>query len=429
MSAPMITKVMTAGAAMAMILTAATARAQSNPLEHWASQYGVSAQPLSSGTTGGKMDFKPYSASYLPRYEGPLNRQHDTGIDDVIKNGYKNPDGSNCDLIHDRIKANVDKSSAHKFDTAATNAEGTNPGLADDYEKNGHDEHAPSWTGFCHLWAPAGLDPVSNFIVSMDRIYADVPFGIGDLKELNTWNYPHPSSKFFGERNNGDEKPENNFDPADMLAIFQNYVGSGKPGVVLDVTPGAEVWNQAVYSYENVATDATADDAKAAGLTIPAGGKAIKANLSMTWTVEGSYAYRGEAYTRDRTLAYTAVVDKSGKITGAKWDAGSIGEVPDFAWVPETKWETENYKRLQKIAKEGIPLSGVEKLCADLASLPQGSVPAATAADITAQLDVVCPLLDSNKLDAYIKDIAAKKGIDYSVLDAAINGGQPEPRS
>ncbi|HVO29426.1 MAG TPA: hypothetical protein VMV18_01765, partial [bacterium] len=120
----MIRKITTAGVALAAVLTAATANAQSNPLMHWASQYGLSTPKLSAGTTGDKMDFKPYSASYLPRYEGPLNRQHDTDIDDHILKGYPNPDGSSCDLIHDRIKANVNKSSTGKFDAAVTNAEG-----------------------------------------------------------------------------------------------------------------------------------------------------------------------------------------------------------------------------------------------------------------------------------------------------------------
>lgn len=422
----MIRKISAAGTVIAALLVAATANAQSNPLGHWASQYGISAGKLTAGTTGDKMDFKPYSASYLPRYEGPLNRQHDSAIDDHILHGYPNPDGSNCDLIHDNIKKNVDKSSAGKFDAAVTNAEGSNPNLSDAYEKEGHDANAPSWTGFCHLWSPAGLDPVSNFIISMDRVYADVPFGIGDMKELNTWNYPHPNALFFGDRNYGDEKPDNNFDPTDLLAILQNYIGHDKPGVVMDVTPGDEVWNQPFYSWSNEAKDGTADDAKAAGLTVPEGGKVLNATLTMTWSVEGSYAYRGDAYTRDRSLTYTAVTDKDGNVVGAKWTNGAISEVPDFAWVPNSKWETANYKRLLKIAKEGIPLAGVEKLCADLASLPNGSVPADIAADIRKQLDSVCPLLDSNKLDAYIKDIAAKKGIDYSVLDAAINGGQPQ---
>ena len=85
-----------------------------------------------------------------------------------------------------------------------------------------------SWEGFCHAWAPAGLDPNADLIVRMNRIYANVPFGIGDLRELTSYLYPSPESLFFGARTYDKDDEPDAFDPVDLHTIITKYVGKDK---------------------------------------------------------------------------------------------------------------------------------------------------------------------------------------------------------
>ena len=299
------------------------------------------------------MTDKPYSGSYLPRSEGPLMKERDEEIKRMITNGF-----GDCNLVHQVVKDNASKSTTEKFDAAVEATEGRNPGLTADYKKNGYNPQAEGWEGFCHLWAPAGLDPAAGFVVAMDKIYADVPMGIGDLRELVTYNYPRASTRFFGSRwyDKDKKEPESeSLDAMDLLNIFENYVGPGKPGVVLDVDPGYMVWNQPVYSYKTESTELTG--AAAAGA--PAGGKAYTVKLSTEYGVEGNYAYRGEAYLRGKSWNMTVFTDAAGKVVKADWAANRGDDIPDFAWVPEVKKTNANSAMVwQIIAPSGDALSG-----------------------------------------------------------------------
>lgn len=161
-----------------------------------------------AGTTKRDMGFEPYSGSYLPRHEGPLSKEKDETIKSQITNGF---DGGACDLVHKIIKDNANKDSAAKLDTAATNATGSNTAFKERYKREGYSATAETWEGFCHNWAPAGLANEINFMVNMDRIYADVPFGIGDMRELATFTYPGDDGSFgsyswYGKRHRSEER-------------------------------------------------------------------------------------------------------------------------------------------------------------------------------------------------------------------------------
>src|SRR5688500_11985616 len=171
---------------VSFFLVSSTAFAQS--AGRYARSGGETIGTMPAGTESGDLGFKPYSASYLPRHEGPLAKDKDEEIRRQIQNGY-----GDCDLVHQIIKDNADKDTAAKFDTAVDNANANKPvdplrawlirmgwlretrppksNLRETYLRDGVDPNAETWTGFCHNWAPAGLDPVINFTVSMDKIY------------------------------------------------------------------------------------------------------------------------------------------------------------------------------------------------------------------------------------------------------------------
>ena len=376
---------------------------------------GRSAGTLTGGASENKMDFEPYSGSYLPRKEGPLSRENDAEIGRMIKSGF-----GDCDLIHQVIKDNADKKTTEKFDAAVGSVEGRNPGLTERYNRDGYNPDAEGWEGFCHLWAPAGLDPAAGFIVSMDRIYADVPFGTGDLKELVTFNYPRARTQFFGTRNNDKTKPRKNrdeeLDAMDLLTIFDTFVGPGKPGVVLDVDPGYMVWNQPVYKVNKESTLTK---------TKRNGDKEYDVVMTATYGLEGSFAHRGDNFTGTKTWNMKVVTDKNGKIKSGKFASDQGDAIPDFAWVPEGKNTSPDLERLKKIAKDGVSVKDIESFCKGMQGLTKESFEANGAEALAKLLDGICPVLDQNKMADYIRATAARIGVDYSVLDAALNSPTP----
>jgi hypothetical protein len=409
----MVSKTFLLSLAAALSLTA-TASAQQNG--RYVAAQGLTPPTIAAGSVDAHMDNKPYSASYLSRQEGNLNRKNDVGLGEMIEKGF-----GDCDLVHQIVKDNAKKPSTGKFDEAIKNSEGVDPGTTADYEARGHNPDAAHWEGFCHLWAPAGLDPAAAFVVSMDKIYANVPFGIGDLKELTTWNYPQPNAVFIGKRNNGGDSKKDSeiLDPTDLLTTFDTYVGPGKPGVVLDIDPSAEVWNQAIYSYKRETTALTGDDAKGG----PKGSTAFLVKLNAQYAKEPpghEFANRGDSYLIDLNWQMKVWTDAKGKIVKSEWVKDSSDPIPDFAWAPVGKNKGENFSRLQKIQKDGIAVKDIQSFCEGMQNLTKDSL-GADGKKLAALLEAICPVLDQNHLADYIKKTAERTGIDASALDSALN--------
>ncbi len=367
---------------------------------------------ITAGDVSAKMDLQPYSSSYLPRYEGPLARERDTEIERMLRRGY-----GDCDLVHQVIKDNAAKPTSEKFDVAMTASEGRNPGLTENYNRTGYDKKAKRWEGFCHNWAPAGIDPASAFVVELDKIYADVPFGIGDLRELTTWFYPRPYSEFYGARNYGRESASDNLDPVDLLTLLETYVGPDKPGIVFDVDPGVEVWNQAIYSWKRTATELTG---RSRG-RLPGGAtKAFEVDLNLEYVAESHYAARGETNLVPLSWKMKVYTDDEGNIVKAKWGKPRGDKIPDFAWAPTGKNDSADFRRLKKIAKDGVSVKEIEKFCRSMQALTAASFNAGEGRRIAETLTAICPVLDQNKLSDYIRRTAERTGIDFSVLESTL---------
>jgi hypothetical protein len=367
-----------------------------------------------AGTTSGNLGFEPYSGSYLPRSSGPLaNSASDAEIKRMITDGF-----GECNLVHQIIKDNANKDTAAKFDAAG------NPGFRERYLREGYDTTAEGWTGFCHNWAPAGLDGAVNLMVSMDRIYMDVPFGISDMREITTFILPRTTgTAWFGKRHNDKdsaEKPEDELDPVDLLTMMENYIGKDKPGLVLDVDPGYMVWNQPVYKWSREATEVSGADA--GPKKAPSDGKAYKVKLTATYGVEGHYGYRGETISRDISWNMYVYTDKSGKIVDSAWDG--YNKIPDFAWSHVgPRRDTPEWKAMKKIAEEGVSVKDIEEFCKTMAALPAGAISEENATKLKGLLDKICPVLDQNKLTDYVRKTAERTGQDFSVLEDAIRSG------
>ena len=403
-------------AATLSLAFAGSAFAQERPLDGRFSRGNGPVRITEAGTATGDLGFEPYSGSYLPISSGPLaNSPSDSTVRKMINDGF-----GDCNLVHQVIKDNANKDTAAKMESVGT------PGFREKYLREGYDASAESWTGFCHNWAPAGLDNAINFMVSMDRIYADVPFGIGDMRELTTYMLPDTwGYAWFGKRHNDKdsaEKPEDELDPVDLLTMLENYVGPGKPGLVLDVDPGYMVWNQPVYKWTREATEVTGD---AAGpKTAPAGGKAYKVRLTATYGLEGHYAYRGRTISREVSWNMFVYTDANGRIVDSAWHG--YNKIPDFAWAQSgPRQNTPEWQNLKRIAEQGIAVKDIEEFCKAMAALPSGAISAENAATLKALLDKICPVLDQNKLTDLVRATAERTGQDFSVLEDAIRSATP----
>lgn len=399
----------------ALAIAALATLATSSALAQGRYTDGLSAGRLVEGVSETTMDFEPYAGSYLPRHEGPLSRSNDGEIARMIENGF-----GECDLVHQVIKDNANRKTTEKFDAAVERAEGSNPGLTERYNREGYNEKAETWEGFCHLWAAAALDPAVGFLVSMDRIYADVPFGIGDLRELVTFNYPRSGTLFYGKRNYEKSKPRKNrneeLDAMDLLSLFDEFVGPDKPGLVIDVDPGYMVWNQPVYK---VTKNATRKQGHRDG------GATYDVVLTAEYGLEGEYAHRGGMIGGSKSWNLTVRTDREGNISSAKFKRNRGDDTPDFAWVPLQKNTNTNMERLKRIAEEGVSVKDIEELCKGLDGLTKEKFEQEGVEDLAQLLDAICPVLDQNKIADYVRRTAERIGVDYSVLDAALASTTP----
>ena len=73
----------------------------------------------------------------------------------------------------------------------------------------------------------------------------------------------------------------------------------------------------------------------------------------------------------------------------------------------------------KKIAKKGVAVKDIEAFCKGMQKLTKANFKTQKG-ELAKLLSNICPVLDQNKLSDYEKKIAAKTGIDYSVLDSAL---------
>ena len=377
--------------------------------------YQPAVPPVGKQTVA--LDVTPYSASYLPANRGQLAKEKDCNFFPEIQDGFL---GGACDLLNDRIKENACLSAAEKFDRSGVNVTGMDPGLLSDYLRRGYRPDAESWEGFCHNWAPAAIDPIAGMITSVDRIYGEVPFGIGDLRELMNYIYPSPQSIFIGKRNYGSESESSHLDAIDLHTIFTEFVGPDKPGVVFDIDPGTQVWNQPFYQYETTTKDASADSAVAG--SIPPGGRALHVHMRASYAVEGPYGYSGDLKARTSNWRYYLVLDSRDRVVGAKWDTqpGS-SDIPDFAWVPDRKQTNAWFRQLEEIAQNGIPIEAIEEFCeAIVVATNDGVLSDSEKAALREQYRTLAAVTDPNRVNDHLRETALAHNLDYSELSSVL---------
>ena len=398
----------------------------------YAAQYGIAIHSPALGTTNVQLqqngvDRQAHSSDYLPISKGALMKEKDTAIASIVSRIVER-----CDIFNEAIKRNARANlpTSKKFDSAVEALTGTNPGYTDFYERNHFDPNAPSWTGLCHNWAPAGvLQEIVQMVWESDMVVGDQPIGVGDYRELVTALLPRVRHYFVGARNNGDddETESVDLDLADIVSSLQYALVDNDFGIVFDVTYTAEVWNQAVDKYTQTVTDATNHPA-VAGL-VPAGGRAKRVKLGIAYVVELDYAHRGASARRTMNLDGYLIEDANGNVIDSKWITPTSGR-PDFLWIPRGLFQSNFFRLLKALHEEGTSvedMNSAAEFCSTVAvfarTIQAGGTPsAADTAAVRNSLARAAGVIDDAKVDSIVRSTARRSNIDPSELAAAVSG-------
>lgn len=191
------------------------------------------------------------------------------------------------------------------------------------------------WHGHCNGLAAAGTmtpEPLH------DVTYQGVSFSVADVKALLTELWQGGGTGIGGRCE--DETPVldgngrmveagcRNLNPATLHVALANFLGrQGKP-VIVDVSPGKQVWNYAVKAFQTSLTFADAAGASAA-LRLASGAYAYNpsaARFALADTVLTLASGDTKRY------GYVLELDAQGKILGGEWTGGSKTDHPDFIW-------------------------------------------------------------------------------------------------
>lgn len=258
----------------------------------------------------------------------------------------------------------------------------------------------PGWFGICHAWAPAAiLEPEPKCAVTKNG----TTFQPMDIKALLTQVYDGARVKtvFTGVRFDGPDKPENKDqygrynDPKrrDLGAgyfhiAFANILGKLKQSFVVDVTAGAEVWNQPVRDYQVVEskTMTPAEGAKAYFNVdaYPFNNDAVSlayVHTKFRWIVEsvedGPLVSTGkvDTYTTTGDYTYLLELDAQNNIIGGEWVADSRSEHPDFLWFPSERPANSTVTDVGLSYQNVLDLLDASVKCADLNTPSPAPVP------------------------------------------------------
>ncbi|ETP06989.1 hypothetical protein F441_16687 [Phytophthora nicotianae CJ01A1] len=218
----------------------------------------------------------------------------------------------------------------------------------------------PTWFGICHAWAPAAIiEEEPNCPVT----HNGVTFQPLDIKGLisDVYDGAKVSTVFTGARYNGGDDGTDEYgrhtndayrdmNPAYFHIAAANLLGKLKHSFVVDVTAGAEVWNQPVRGFKMY--EQTAMSLEEAAQTFygleeypwnAAAKSIVYVKSRLSWVFEtytdGGLVASGEVdkFTTGQYYYYLLELDDAGEIIGGEWVYNSDSDHPDFLWFAKSK--------------------------------------------------------------------------------------------
>lgn len=315
-------------------------------------QYGSASAPST-----------PWASSYWPTYNDGINHVWKRGEPSAAEK-YATAFGLDATDFMDKVSV-ANGIDGHKNTPCSSNSDcaSTNDGSTcaiREGESSGY--CIPTWWGICHAWAPASILEQEP---QCDVEKNGVTFHVLDIKALVTELYAGASLKtvFTGARYNGADSPANvdqynrysdasrrDLGPGYFHLAISNIMGKQRQSFVVDVTAGAEVWNQPVRSYE-VNTMELVDVAKASQDYFGTSSYPFNSEMvylaytktTLSWVSEtyedGPLVSTGKVdkYTESRDYEYLLELDANYNVIGGEWVGKSKQDHPDFLWFPTGK--------------------------------------------------------------------------------------------
>ncbi|KAL7999086.1 putative transglutaminase elicitor [Plasmopara halstedii] len=325
----------------------------------------------------------PWPGSYWPTYQDSINVIWKTG-DKSASEKYAEAYGLDPIEFQNKMSA-INGVDAHADKTKCstdTDCAGQNDGSLCAKRKGTSNGYCiPTWYGICHAWAPAAIlenEP------KCDVVKNGQTFHVMDIKALVTAVYDGSAiaTVFTGARSNGPDTPVNtdaygrytNAARRDLGAGFfhlaiTNIMGKHKQSFIIDITTGAQVWNQPVRSYR-VQTmdlvDATQASQQYFGTNVyPFNDQMVHlayVKTTVSWIVE-AYAdgplvatQEVNTYTKSRDYEYLLELDANYAVIGGEWVGSSKTDHPDFLWFPTAKPDEST------VTGAGLSYANVEEL-------------------------------------------------------------------
>ncbi|KAK1937014.1 Peptidyl-prolyl cis-trans isomerase H [Phytophthora citrophthora] len=324
----------------------------------------VNFRTLKQQYSSGHAPSTPWASSYWPTFQDSINHAWKRGEPSPSEK-YATAFGLNVKEFKNKISARngVDSRRRSTPCTEDSDCEGRNDGSVcgkRDGLTSGY--CIPGWFGICHAWAPAAiLEPEPQCDVTKNG----VTFHVMDIKGLITSIYDGAAIKtvFTGARFNGPDSPANkdqygrfmdaarrDLGPGYFHIAITNIMGKQKRSFVVDVTAGAEVWNQPVRSFKVQKMDLVNTHMASMQYfgvsSYPFNDKMVHlayVKTTFSWISEaykdGPLVSSGriDEYTESKDYEYLLELDADYNIIGGEWVGQSKEEHPDFLWFPAAK--------------------------------------------------------------------------------------------
>jgi len=286
----------------------------------------------------GKLDATPWSETYWPSKQGSINIRWNQPNPVGFK--YKSPTREEVLQMNRNQLAALAPS--EKYDIFMGRY---------DYplKKEVEDIATPTakwWSGICDGWSLAALqykEPKAVDMVNVDGVI--VPFGASDVKGLMSYaaaRHFKVETKQVGARCSGVGKVFGNASCSDINAgalhiVLANQLGIKKQGIVMEIDPGAQIWNQATYGFKSMLLGSAKPEAGAYG---------IRVQSTVYYTDELEQSSWDPVVGTDKfvegklELDYILDLDSSGNIIGGKFISEKF---PDFVWLPINHLEFKDY--------------------------------------------------------------------------------------
>jgi hypothetical protein len=211
---------------------------------------------------------------------------------------------------------------------------------ANDWErKNHYDSDYPKWYGHCHAWAAAAISEVEP---THTVHYNGVMFRVGDIKAMLTEGHYDDKATVFGERYTGSGCDFQDIYPDKLWKVMQDYIGTQRLALLMDLDPGVPVWTYPVYGYR-IEYHRSDDDSDLydGEMTLLVTNTTVPPDYVGCLRLEKHYTFQVKM--RDG-----AIIEGTGRWTGHSRD-----NHPDYAWYPASR-EQENgelvFSMAQKLA-------------------------------------------------------------------------------